>query len=341
MSKIPTLFITHRGQFHQQAALDAAPQDLDITMLRTPTREQVLELVAGKEFLITERSGIIDAEVIRAGKNLRLIQRLGSQTQDIDLEAARAAGIPVCTLPIRTCINVAEHLLMLMLGVARRSSELQQIMLSGESFGKEPTRCTEDTFGYNWSGVQEIRTIWQSTVGILGMGEIGFELARRLRGFDCTVLYNKRSRLPAKTESELNVRYAARDELVSTSDFVVSMLPLLPETAESLDQAFFDRMKPGACFICAGGSGTINEQDLARTIRSGKLFGTGVDNYTWEPVRKDCPLLDPARDVKANVILTPHVAAGAVPSSQKDLRVGDYRNVLHLLQGEPLEYRIA
>jgi lactate dehydrogenase-like 2-hydroxyacid dehydrogenase len=225
--------------------------------------------------------------------------------------------------------------------VARRSPELQQITLSGENCGKEPTRCTEDTFSYNWSEVEEIRTIWQSTVGILGMGEIGFELARRLRGFDCTVLYNKRNRLPEHTERELNVRCAGRDELVSTSDFVVSMLPLLPETGESLDEAFFAQMKPGACFISAGGSGTIDEAALAETISSGKLFGVGVDNFTWEPVRKDCPLLAPARNVRANVILTPHVAAGAVPSSQKDLRVQDYRNVINLLDGKMLAYRLV
>ena len=340
MSKHPTLFITHRSTFHQQAALEAAPRDLDITMVRTPTHEQVLELINGKEFLITERSGSIDTEVIRAGKDLRLIQRLGSQTQDIDLDAAHAAGIPVCYLPIRTCINVAEHLLMLMLGVARRSPELHQITLSGENYGQEPTRCTEDFFSYNWSKVEEVRTIWQSTVGILGMGEIGFELARRLRGFDCTVLYNKRNRLPEHTERELNVGYASKDDLVSTCDFVVSMLPLLPDTGECLDQAFYDQMKPGAIFISAGGSGTINEEDLAATIKSKKLFGVGVDNFTWEPVRKDCPLLAPARDVKANVLLTPHVAAGTVPSSQKDLRINDYQNIANFLNGKELAYRI-
>src|SRR5271169_4978710 len=112
MDKHPTLFITHRGLFHQQAALEAAPANLDVTMLRTPSNEQILDLLPGKEFLISERSGVIDADIIKAGKNLRLIQRLGSQNQDIDLNAAKAAGIPVCYLPIRTCINVSEHLMM-------------------------------------------------------------------------------------------------------------------------------------------------------------------------------------------------------------------------------------
>ena len=96
MTTHPTLFITHRGERHQQAALDAAPAELDVTLRRSPSKDEIIALLPGKEFLITERSGEIDADIIRAGHDLRLIQRLGAQTHDIDLDAARAAGIPVC-----------------------------------------------------------------------------------------------------------------------------------------------------------------------------------------------------------------------------------------------------
>jgi phosphoglycerate dehydrogenase-like enzyme len=105
--KYKTLFLTSRGGRHQQNALNAAPSDLDITMRRDPPREQILRLLPQMEFLITERAGIIDAEIIAAGRNLKLIQQLGSQTWDID--AARRANIPVCYLPAWTCILVAKH----------------------------------------------------------------------------------------------------------------------------------------------------------------------------------------------------------------------------------------
>jgi lactate dehydrogenase-like 2-hydroxyacid dehydrogenase len=341
MSKHTVLFITHRGLFHQQSALEAAPANLEVTMLRTPTKEQILSSLAGKEFLITERSGIIDSEIITAGKDLRLIQRLGSQTQDIDLDAAKTAGIPVCYLPIRTCINVAEHILMQMLGLSKRVREMVEVTLSAEDFGHEPTLCDEDTFAYNWSGREDIHSIWQSTVGILGMGEIGFELARRLRGFDCKVLYNKRNPLPQHTEHELNVQYASYDDLISSSDFVCILLPLLKETGQSLNTEFFAKIKPGACFVSSGGSGVIDEKALAEAIQSGRLYGAAVDNFTWEPIRKDSPLLEPARKPGANVILTPHTAAGTVPSSNKDLRSEDFKNLTHLINGEELEYRLV
>jgi phosphoglycerate dehydrogenase-like enzyme len=341
MDKHSVLFITHRGLYHQQAAIDDAPSNLKVTMLRTPSKEQILSAVVGKEFLITERSGVIDSDIIKAGQDLRLIQRLGSQTHDINLEAAKAAGIPVCFLPIRSCIMVAEHMLMQMLGLSKRIREMLDVSLSGENYGHQPTRCDEDTYDYNWSCRQDIRGLWQSTVGILGMGEIGFELARRLRGFGCKVLYNKRNPLPSHTEQELNVQYASYDDLISTCDFICALLPLLKETEQSLNREFFAKMKPGACFVSAGGSGVNDEQALAETIQSGRLYGVAIDNFTWEPPQKDYPLLEPARKTGANVILTPHVAAGTKSLINKDVRTEDYINLTHLLNGDGLEFRIV
>jgi lactate dehydrogenase-like 2-hydroxyacid dehydrogenase len=341
MSKHATVFITHRGLFHQQAALDAAPPDLDITMLRTPTKEEILGLLPGTEFLISERSGIIDEEIIRAGKNLRLIQRLGSQTHDIDMDAAKSAGVPVCYLPIRSCIMVAEHMMMQILGLSKRVNEMMEVVRSAETFGKEPTRCSEDIFAYNWSEREDIHGLWESTVGILGMGEIGFELARRLRNFGCKVLYNKRNPLPSFTERDLNIQYAKLDDLVSSSDYVCILLPFLPETEQSLNSEFFSKMKPGSCFISSGGSGVIDEKSLADAISSGRLYGAAVDNFTWEPIREDCPLLEPARKPGANVILTPHTAAGTVPQVNKDLRINDYQNLVRIINGEELVFRLV
>jgi lactate dehydrogenase-like 2-hydroxyacid dehydrogenase len=341
MNKHHTLFITHRGLRHQEAALGAAPTDLEMTMVRTPTKEQILSLIPGKEFLISERSGVVDADIIAAGKDLRLIQRLGSQTHDIDLDAAKAAGIPVCYLPIRICINVAEHMMMQILGVSKRIREIMDITLSAEDFGNPPTRCTEDTFAYNWSGLTDIRGLWESTVGILGMGEIGFELARRLRPFGCNVIYNKRDPLPSHTERELNIQYASRDELVTNSDFVCALLPFFEETDQSLNKEFFAKMKTGASFVSSGGSGVIDEQALADAISSGHLYGAAADNYTWEPIRKDNPLLEPAQKPRSNVILSPHIAAGSVPSLKKDLRLDDYQNIMRSINKQDLKFRLV
>ena len=249
MTKHPTLFITHRGERHQQAALGAAPAELDVTMRRSPSKDEIIALLPGMEFLITERTGEIDADIIAAGKDLRLIQRLGSQAYDIDLAAAQAAGIPVCYLPVQSCIMVAEHMLMQMLALAKRVRETMDLTQEANDFGQPPKRCDEDYFAYNWTGRENVVGLWGATVGILGMGEIGAELARRLRGFGCTVLYNKRNRLPEAAEREINVRFAEVDDMLARSDYVCMLLPFFPETEQSLGAGFFARMKPESMFV--------------------------------------------------------------------------------------------
>ena len=243
--KYSALFITHRGERHQQDALGAAPEFLEVTMLRSPSKEEIIAALPGKDFLITERSGEIDADIIAAGSNLRLIQRLGSQTYDIDLKAAKKAGIPVCYLPVRSCIMVAEHMVLQILALAKRLREVMYLTESANDFGSPPKLCDEDYFAYNWTSRENLLGLWESTVGILGFGEIGTELARRLQGYGCHILYNKRNRLPEEAEAELNIEFATQEELLQKSDFLCMLLPYFPETALSLDADFFARMKPG------------------------------------------------------------------------------------------------
>lgn len=336
-----TLFFTDRGAQHQQWALQGAPPDLDIVMRRAPGRQEIMELLPGAEFLISERSGVIDAEMIAAGRNLRLIQRLGVQTWDIDTDAARQAGIPVCYLPIRTCALVAEHVVLQMLGLVKRVRELMAVSESASDGGLTPRRCEEDYFAYNWSRRENITGLMGKTIGILGFGEIGVELATRLKGFDCSVLYQKRKRLPAQAEMQLMLSYVAeREALAAQSDVVVALLPLGPETDQCLDARFFSQMKPGAHFIHSGGSGTVDEEALAGALRSGHLGGAAVDGYTWEPAPPDNVLIALARDPMCNLILTPHVAAGAT-SATGAVRAGDYANITALLTGGDLRYRLV
>ncbi len=338
-----TLFITHRGERHQQAALTGSPPELAITIKRSPTKKEIIDLLPGVQFLISERSGLIDADIIAAGKDLRLIQRLGSLTFDIDLESARKAGIAVSCLPVQSCILVAEHMIMQMLACAKRLREMMDITHLAENYGKPPKLCDEDYFAYNWAGCSDIHGLWGSTVGILGFGEIGAEVARRLHGFGCKLLYNKRNPVPSAAERELGVTYAGWDELISTSDYVCMLLPYFPETAISLNDAFFAKMKQGAIFVSCGGSGVVDEEALARALRTGKLYGAALDTFTYEPIARNDPLLPLVSDPRFNLILTPHTAAGSGPIGVKpgEERLGDFVNVMRLLAGKVIIGRVA
>ncbi len=334
------LFVTQRGQQQQQWALEGAPAELDVVMRRDPSKEEILALLPEMEFFISERTGVVDADMIAAGKNLRLIQRLGIQTWDLDLAAAQAAGIPVCCLPVQTCQLVAEHVFLQMLGLVKRVRELMKISEDGDDWGTPPRKCDEDYFAYNWARREDIGGIMDKKVGILGFGEIGLELAIRLKPFGSTVLYNKRRQLPTVAEQQFGLHYVSKDELAASCDVVIALLPLLPGAEESINAEFFNCMKPGSLFIQTGGSGTVDENALAEAVRSRHLGGAAVDGFTWEPVQPDNPLLALARDPMVNLILTPHVAAGAIRLTGA-MRAGDYVNIEAILRGGELRHRLV
>lgn len=335
---MPTLlFLTARSERHQQAAREAAPQEIErIHFLRNPSREEILGAIPEADFLISERAGVIDGEIIRAGGRLRLIQRLGSLTHDIDLDAARAAGVPVCDYPLPGAVAVAEHILWQMLALVRRAHETEAVAQAAGDWG--PSRRTdENVFATNWSRRAGVRGLRGCTVGILGFGEIGVETARRLRAFGCTVLYHKRSRLPGQIEDRLGVAYSDPEELYQRSDVLCSLLPYTPHTDGSLDAAVFARMPPGSYLVHCGSGSVIDEAALAAALLSGHLAGAALDTFEWEPIRPDNPLVQLARNPAQNVVLTPHTAflGGAAD------RRAEFANITAVLRGEPLHSRVV
>jgi len=338
----PTLFITMRPPVHQQLALKAAPSELDITLLVSPEPEAVVEAISSLEpkFLISERTGVINEAMIQAGSGLQLIQRLGSQVHDIDLVAAAAAGIPVCNWPLPQLTMVAEHVMMQILTLMKRSRAGAGVVGEASDRWGAPQRCDANTFAINWSEFSGVRQIRGSTVGIVGFGEIGTNLAKLLSPFDCTVLYHRRSRLPAGTESELSVEYATLDGLLERSDVVVTLLPHSPETEGSVGQSFLERMKPGSFLVSSGASTLLDEGAVAMAYRSGQLAGVATDGFRWEPVRADNPLVELAADPAANLTLTPH-SAQADLVLDVEMRRHEFTNLRAMLDEQPLRHRVA
>ncbi len=339
MTRYKTVFTTERGHRHQQAALEAAPESLDITMLRQPDRATLIAALDGAEFLISERVGAIDAEVIRSAPNLKLILRIGSLSYDIDIEAAKAAGVAVCRWPVGSVIRVAEHMVMQMLALSKKLRETEAIALEASDRWGESKRTDEDTFAYNWSERTDIEGLWQRTIGIMGFGEIGAELARRLQGWDVNLLYAKRRRLPEALEQELSLTYVDEDTLFRQSDIVANLLPYFASTDLAIDANYFARMKDGASIVSCGSGSVIDEASLADAIRAGKLGGTALDTFEWEPIKPDNPLIALAKSGH-NVLLTPHIAAGASAAASRE-RIGDYTNIVNFINGQPLRYRVV
>jgi phosphoglycerate dehydrogenase-like enzyme len=339
VTRYKTVFTTERGHRHQQAALSAAPPELDITMLRQPDKATLLTHLADAEYFISERTGVIDADMIQAAPRLKLIQRLGSLTYDIDTAAAQAAGVAVCYWPIGTVIRVAEHVVLQMLALSKKLGEAQAIALAAGTEWGPSRRTDEDTFAYNWSNRENVEGLWQRTIGIMGFGEIGAELARRLKGWDCTVLYNKRRRLPLEVEQELGLTYVDSAALFSQSDYIANLLPYFKATDMFINADFLAKMKDGAALVSCGSGSVVDEAAVAAAVQSGKLSGAALDTFEWEPIKADNPLLALAKQ-GYNVLLTPHIAAGAAAAAAQE-RLGDYTNLVSHINGKLLKYRVV
>jgi phosphoglycerate dehydrogenase-like enzyme len=246
--------------------------------------------------------------------------------------------------------------MMQMLVVLRRAMPLQQVVRTPpETFtfraplkpGDAPSevpftprRTNEDVFAFNWSHQTQVGLLYHKTVGILGFGEIGTELARRLLTWGCRILYSKRARLPYDTEQDLHIDYREPEALLGESDVVVCLLPYFRETDQWLNAERIRMMKPGAILCEAGSGSVVDEQAVAGAIRSGHLAGATFDTYEWEPIKQDNPLLLLAdNDPDANIFLTPHIGScNDIPKSEFP---EFYENALRVMNGEQVEMRVA
>jgi len=246
MRKYKILYQTTLSEVHQQAALSSVPDILDVAMIRNPSKREMLKLIADADFLISEREGIIDNELISHAPDLKLIQRIGSRTYDIDLECAGNRGIAVCIQPIEKVLNVAEHMMMQILTLSKYTCRSVGLMKPDSHWDRTPELCDEDTFSVNWAGMKNIKSLHDMTIGILGFGEVGYELALRLKPFGSSLLYNKRKKLPSSVESKIGLHYRNRSEIFKESDVLCSLLPLVTGIEGTIDKQAIDMMKPGS-----------------------------------------------------------------------------------------------
>ena len=357
MSKPTVLYLCPLGQQHRDWRLAAAPTDLNVIIRRSTElpHDEALSLISQADALITERTGVIDRSLIEAGSKLKIIQRLGSLYHDIDVDAARKRHIPVCYRPIYGTMAVAENMLLQILAVLRRAMPLQKVVRTEPTEFKltlpldpnnkaqtvpfEPRRTSEDVFAFNWSGQTGVRLLFNKTVGILGFGEIGAELSRRLQPMGCRIRYAKRNKLPDFIERDLRIDYRTQEDLLRECDVVVSLMPYSKEMDQWLNAERIQLMKRGA-YLCHAGSGSVvDERAVADAVRSGHLAGASFDTYEWEPIKQDEPLLALANeDPAANVFLLPHI--GSCGDAGTNEFAEFYDNVENALNGRPLSYLI-
>jgi phosphoglycerate dehydrogenase-like enzyme len=270
------------------------------------TQEAMRAALADAQVLVVEALPISRDDLAAAPK-LKLVQKYGAGVTGIDAAACAARGIPILTIRRRANIACAEHAIALMLAQARKLNRMigrispQKLAEEGHPYKPFDRRHTPNS---NWGRVPGVRMLNGASLGIIGLGEIGREIAVRARAFNMRILYFQRRRLPETDELAFGVRYVPLDTLLTESDWVIPQLPEGPSTQNLIGAAQLARMKPGAFIVNVSRPGVIDRAALIDALKSGTLGGFALDPLYEAPGREDEELLQ-----FKNVILTPHLAA--------------------------------
>lgn len=273
------------------------------------------EIIAEADYAIAGQVGV-NREVLSAARKLKLLHKWGVGVDNLDLDAAREFGIRIARTTGSNAVPVAEFALGLTLSALRFISYGHAELKKGEWRGG---RLPGETF-----------MLSGKTVGIIGFGAIGQNLARLLKGFGCTILYNKRRPLDAAEEAAIGAKFAAMPELLAHSDVISLNCPLTPETANLIDREAFKAMKRTAVLVNVARGGVMVEADLIEALNAGEIAGAAMDVFETEPLPPDSPLLKVEK-----LVVTPHLAAIAADNFAPVVK-RMFANMLHVSRGEPV-----
>ncbi|GAB2577593.1 D-glycerate dehydrogenase [Dyella jejuensis] len=268
---------------------------------RTPG--QLRDKLADVDGAIIGLGDRIDAEVLAGNRRLRAIANLGVGHNNLDLPALTAARILATNTPDVLTQTTADYAWALMLAAARRVGSAERWLRAGHWHGG--MRFDD------WLGVD----IHGKTLGILGMGRIGQAVARRAVGFDMSVIYHNRSRLPAAIERECGAAWVEKSELLRRADHLVLVLPYSAQSHHAIGAAELAQMKATAVLLNIARGGIVDDAALAEALREGRLAAAGLDVFEGEPA------LHPALRELENVVLSPHIASASAETRRAMARL--------------------
>ena len=254
-------------------------------------------------------------EAYTEAKRLKLIQVLSAGYDMVNIEGARKARIAICQNGGANSVAVAEHAIMLMLAVYRKLVTFHPNVVAGRWHKGIPR--TVDMY-----------EIEGKTVGLVGLGNIGRQVARRIKAFDANVIYYDPFRASPEDEAKLGVQYVALNTLLETADIVSLHAPLNNDTRHMINAQSFARMKPKAILINTCRGPVVDEPALIEALQTGRILAAGLDTQDKEPADPNNPLLK-----LPNVTLTPHSAGPTVDSYRKRYGNG-YANIQRVAQGQ-------
>lgn len=276
-------------------------------------REELIKIISEYDAIIVRSQTKVDSAILESAKKLKIIGRAGVGVDNIDINAATQRGIVVVNAPGGNTISTAEHAIALILAAARRIPQADRSVKEGKWERKK------------FMGI-ELRG---KTVGVVGLGRVGFEVAKRCKALEMNVVafdpYVSKERA-----EQIGAKLVDLDTLLSVSDIITIHVPRTKETIGLIGKEKFEKMKDGVIIVNAARGGIVDEKALYEAIKSGKVFAAGIDVYEKEPPDPDNPLLK-----AENVVTTPHIAAS---TREAQLNVGMIiaEDIVNLSKGLPV-----
>jgi phosphoglycerate dehydrogenase-like enzyme len=275
-----------------------------------------MEIIRDADYAIAGQVPV-GANVLRAASRLKLLHKWGVGVDNIDLEAARRLNIRVARTTGSNALAVAEFTIGLILSAMRCIPYGHHRLQGGAWHG--PSRLPTPTL-----------LLSGKVVGIVGLGAIGTNVARLLRGFGCQILYAKRNPRSPEEEAELGVRHADLNTILTECDVVSLHCPLTPETRDMIGMAALQRMKKSAILVNVARGGVVAEEDLRTALRERIIQAAAMDVFSIEPLQAENPFLG-----IDNLVLTPHLAAVTADDFEPTVR-RMFETIRRVSRGEPV-----
>ena len=285
-------------------------------------KKNLIDKIKNMDGLVCHPYDTIDKEVIKNSKNLKVISTFSVGFDHIDVNFAKSQGIKIGYTPEVLTNATAELTIGLILDVLRRISEGDRIIRN---------KKWNQIFGaYDYTGTE----VSGKTIGIIGMGRIGREVARKANGLGMNVIYHNRKPISKRIEKMLKAKYVSENMLYKNSDIISLHVPYNNDTHHLMNSKIFKKMKKTSFLINTSRGKIVDEKQLVNALKTKQILGAGIDVYELEPIKKDNPLLK-----LENVVLAPHVGSSTKETRQKmsDITV---RNLVLGLEGKKLLYSV-
>ena len=312
----PTIFVTRRLP---EGAMQVLQDNFDVQCNphdRVLSREELLVGVNQKDGILPLLTDRIDDEVLEAaGSQLKIVANYAVGYNNIDVPACTKRRIPATNTPGVLTDTTADLAMALLLAVARKVVPADSYARAGKYKGWAPLLFLGND-------------VHHKTLGIMGLGRIGFALAKRASGFDMKILYHDAMRANPDLEAKIGAKFVDKPTLLAESDFVSLHVPLSPETQHFMGGPEFEAMKNSAYLINTSRGEVVDEKALVKALQQGQIAGAGLDVFEFEPaIEKELTLMD-------NVIILPHIASGSIETRTKMGLVAAENLISFLINGQ-------